>query len=213
MDQRKIYDELVNTIHTQKIIFLISGGSVSDCIDLTARIKELGYDITGLDFRIPGLKETLKKYKRKGLKNFGVFNILSSKDARIAINSGARFIFSPHMHKGVVRRCRKEKIFHSPGALTPYEVNLCKELKSDTVSIYPSRLFGGTALFNFLKKNYPETGFIPADSFDSAQILEYFRLEAYAVANIIDLNDITDIGETLKDLEKLRTGRISSTDR
>jgi len=210
MNQKEIYNDLLNTITTQKLIFLISGNSISDCIDLSNNITKQGYDNIGLDFRVPGLKETLKKYKRKGLKNFGVFNICTKKDARIAINSGARFIFTPHIEKGIIRRCRKEKLFNSAGALTPYEINLCNELICDSVSIYPSKLFGGLEWFGFLKRTYPSTRFIPTDSFDSGLILEYLRLEPFAVADIIDLKQNGNFDETLKNLEKLRSEQISS---
>jgi hypothetical protein len=75
----------------ERIVLLITGDSHEGIFESAALIKNMKESLpTGLDFRIPGMKERLKSIQRKGGGDFGVFNVTSVKEARIAIRSGAR---------------------------------------------------------------------------------------------------------------------------
>lgn len=200
---KQLYKQLLGDIGSQKIFFLLKGPTVQTCLDTAENLEELGYYLTALDFRIKGVKEKLKKLKRQGKRNFGVFGVATGRDARVAVNAGARFIFSPHIDRQVIRRCRKEKIFHSTGALTPSEIHQCNELRTDSVSIYGCGLFKEAEWISFLKENYPDTRFIPAGEMGTEKITTFLELGAFAVAKMMDTGDPVFVKNTIEEISKI----------
>lgn len=207
LSNKQIYDETVSKISSQRLIFLLTGSSLKDCTHAAENIREHGFDLIALDFRIAGVRVELKRLKRKNERNFGVFRVFTGKQARIAINAGARFVFSTHSDKQIIRRCRKGRVFHSAGALTPNEIHNCNELGADSISIYPCKLFKGIELVQFLKCSYPETNLIPTDDFESWEISQYLSVDPYAVAIILDTEKGHSIDNMIGEIKNFQLTR------
>ena len=185
---KEIYKRTLELIEREKIIFLLTGKSMQSVLEASERIRGGGFNLIGIDFQVPGVKDFLKSLKKRGQRDFGVFSVSTQKEARIAINTGAVFVFSTHVGKGVVRRCRKENTFHSIGALTPTEVFNAFDLKADTVSLFPCGKAGGLDWFLLIKRVLPRIKLIPTDWMSPFEAVQYVKSGAYAVAPIIDLD-------------------------
>jgi len=149
---KEIYKQTIELIGREKIFFLFTGGSIKPLIEASEYLWENGFNLIGIDFRIAGVKDLLKSLKKRGQKNLGVFSISTRKEARIAINAGALFIFTTHLDRGIIRRCKKEDLFHAIGAITPTEIFNAYDLDAKAVSIYPSGQMGGLSWFMFLRE-------------------------------------------------------------
>ncbi len=189
---KEIYKQTVELIEREKIFFLFTGDSIKPLIEASEYLWENDFNLVGIDFRIPGVKDLLKSIKRKGQRNLGVFSISTRKEARIAINAGALFIFSTHVDKGIIRRCKKESLFHAIGALSPTEIFNAYELGADAVSIYPSGPMGGLSWLIFLRETFPKVKLIPTDKMSPYEASQYLAAGAYAVAPIIDLDRVKE---------------------
>ena len=189
---KKIYKQIVELIEREKIFFLFTGDSIKPLIEASEYLWENGFNLIGIDFRIPGVKDLLKSIKRKGQRNLGVFSISTRKEARVAMNAGAVFIFSTHLDKGIIRRSKKENIFHAIGALTPTEILNAYDLRVNAVSIYPSGHMGGLSWLIFLREIFPKLKFIPTDKMSPYEASQYLKAGAYAVAPIIDLDKVKE---------------------
>ena len=196
---KKIYKQIVELIEREKIFFLFTGDSIKPLIEASEYLWKNGFNLIGIDFRIPGVKDLLKSIKRKGQRNLGVFSISTRKEARIAINAGALFIFSTHADKGIIRRCNKESLFHAIGALTPTEISNAYDLGANLVSIYPCEQMGGLSWFMFLREIFPKVKFVPTDKMSPYEASQYLNAGAYAVAPIIDLERIKDPKELIRE--------------
>ena len=202
---KEIYKQVSESIVKERIFILLTGNSLQTVLEAGRYAREKGLSLVGIDFRIPGVKDSLKSRKRQGQKNFGVFSITTKKEARIAINAGAMFIFSPHWDKGIIRRCRKEKVFHAGGALTPTEVSNTDDLGADSVSIFPCGRMGGLSWFEFLKGTFPKIRLIPTDVMTPYDVRQYLGAGAYAVAPVIDLEKVKEPDTYIKEFMEITT--------
>ena len=196
---KEIYKQTVELIEREKIFFLFTGDSIKPLIEASEYLCENGFTLIGIDFRIPGVKDLLKSIKRKGQRNLGVFSISTRKEARIAINAGAVFIFSTHLDRGIIRRSKKENIFHAIGALTPTEISNAYDLGANLVSIYPCEQMGGLSWFMFLREIFSKVKFVPTDKMSPYEASQYLKAGAYAVAPIIDLDKVKEPKELIRE--------------
>ena len=180
------YKKILELIERKRIIILLTGDSVKQIFDVLRELKERGHELVCVDFKIPGIIDRIKSIKRKGASCPGVYSISTAKEARTAINAGAELVFSNHLNKNVTRKCRREKIFHAAGALTPKEVYEAHEQGADAVSIYPCSVVGGIDWLRRLKDIYPGLKLIPTDKMGVTEAGDYLKAGAFAVAPVID---------------------------
>ena len=189
---KEIYEQTIERIEKEKIILLFAGNSLASVLQASQYARENGFNSIGIDFKIPGVKDFLKSLKRTGQRNLGVFSVSTKKEARIAINAGAVFIFSTHVDKGIIRRCKKEKVFLAVGSLTPTEVFDAYDLGADSASLFPSGKMGGLSWLEFLKGIFPMIKVIPTDVMSPIQAAQYLEAGAHAVAPIINLGRVKE---------------------
>ncbi len=201
---KEIYTETLKLIHEEKIFFLITGNCLEELIEAAAILKQKGFNLIGLDFAVPKVKDELRKFKKTGKKDYGVFNISTKKETRIAINAGARFVFSKNFEKGTIKRCKKEKVFNAIGAITPTEVFNTFNHRADAVSIYPCEMFGGTNWIEFIHRNYPQIRLIPTDKLETDKIIEYLKLNIFAVGTIIETQKVSKLEQLAESLKRSR---------
>lgn len=203
---RDILQEILNTIKRERVFLLFTAEDHEQIHKAANQAREVGFSLIGLDFNIPGIKDILKFYKRRGEKPFGVFSITNKKSARIAINAGARFIFSTHLDRGIIRKCNKENVYNSTGAVTPTEVNGAFDLRANSVSIFPAMRVGDYSLFISLKNIFPQIKIIPTDEMSPQGAEKFIKSGAYAVAPIINIKKCISTEERIKEfLKVLRT--------
>ena len=189
---KEIYEQTIERIEKEKIILFFAGNSLASVTEASKYAKENGFNLIAIDFKISGVKDFLKSLKRKGQRNLGVFSISTKKEARIAINAGAVFIFSTRVDKGIIRRCKKEKVFLAVGSLTPTEVFDAYDLGADSASLFPCGQMGGPTWFLFLRGTFPRIKLIPTDIMSPFEAAQYLKAGAYAVAPIIDLEKVKE---------------------
>lgn len=189
---KEIHKQTIEHIEKEKIILLFTGNSLASVTEASKYAKENGFNLIAIDFQISGVKDLLKSLKRNGQRNLGVFSISTKKEARIAINAGAVFVFSTHVDKGVIRRCKKEKVFLAVGSVTPTEVFNAHDLGADSASLFPCGQMGGLAWFVFMTGIFPMIKLIPTDIMSPFEAAQYLKAGAYAVAPIIDLEKVKE---------------------
>ncbi len=201
---KEIYKQTIEHIEKEKIFLLFTGKSNDSIIESSAYAHEKGFNLIGIDVRTPKLKDYLKSLKKKRQRKFGVFSVSSRKEARIAKNAGAIFIFSTHMDRGIIRFCKKEKIFNSIGALTPTEVSSANNSKANSISLFPCSRFGGLDWFIFLREVFPTINLIPTDFMTPSEAAQYLKHGAYSVAPIIDLEKTEKPKEHIEKFLKIK---------
>ncbi len=177
---------VLETVERERVIPLLTGTSCDRIFQTAEHIRDKKDCLIGVDFKTPGIKDRLKTLKGKDENGFGVFSVSSAREARAAINAGAAFLFSTHLDKGIVRKCKRENVFHAPGSLTPTEVHNSYHLRPDAVSIFPCSVIGGAGWVLRLREMFPGVKFIPTDRMTPDEAERYLKSGSYAVAPIID---------------------------
>lgn len=188
------HKSVLETLERNRVIPLLTGSS-SDLIFETAELVRGERDcLIGVDFSVPGIRDGLKALKRQGGNTYGVFSVSSGREARAAVNAGAVFLFSTHLDKGIVRKCKRERVFHAPGSLTPTEVHSSHEMRPDAVGIFPCSVMGGASWLMRLSEMFPGVKLIPTDRMTPDEAERYLRSGAYAVAPVIDTGSAENPG-------------------
>lgn len=78
----------------------------------------------------------------KGRAIVGAGTVLDSESARLAIQQGAEFVFSPSLHPDVIRTALRYGKIVVPGVMTPTEMIQAMELGADMVKIFPATGLG-----------------------------------------------------------------------
>lgn len=89
----------------------------------------------------PGLIRKAKQVSA-GRLTLGAGTVLTMKDLKSALKSGATFIVLPVLVKDVVKYCVKNKIPVFPGALSPQEIYQSWEAGATMVKVFPVKFFG-----------------------------------------------------------------------
>ncbi len=88
----------------------------------------------------------------------GVGTILNLQNLEVAIASGAKFIFSPHINYDLIQGAIKAKIPIIPGALSPTEIVTAFNYGATCVKVFPVKSLGGV---DYIKSLQPPLGNIP----------------------------------------------------
>jgi 2-dehydro-3-deoxyphosphogluconate aldolase/(4S)-4-hydroxy-2-oxoglutarate aldolase len=197
-----LYKETVQRIERQRVIPLLTGKSAEHIFNAAKGISERSGCLIGVDFKVQGIKDRLKSLKKKGQREYGVFSVRTAKETRTATSSGALFVFSPYLDKSIVKKCKTEKVFHAPGALTPNEVLNCIALRAEAVSVFPCSVMGGVEWINRLEESFPSVKFIATDAMTTDDVRSYLDAGAYAVAPIIDTEETAKTARFLEEIQK-----------
>jgi 2-dehydro-3-deoxyphosphogluconate aldolase/(4S)-4-hydroxy-2-oxoglutarate aldolase len=199
-----IYSQTIEYIEKERTFFLLKSNKLDSIVELASYAINKGSNLIGINMKTPGLKDHLKSLKKNGQRRFGVFNISSKKEARIAINAGASFIFATHCDRGIIRRCNRETVFNSIGCLTPSELAAANEFGAKTISIFPCNKMGGVSWFLVLREIFPKLRLIPTDEMNPSEASQYLREGACAVAPIIDLDMVQNPRGLIEDFKAIK---------
>ncbi|KAK2995736.1 hypothetical protein RJ640_004265 [Escallonia rubra] len=88
----------------------------------------------------------------------GVFEagtVLNVKDAKLAVNAGAKFLLSPATVKDILDDVQGSEVLCIPGAMTPTEILSAYNAGAKIVKVYPVSALGGSRYIATLKKPFP----------------------------------------------------------
>lgn len=131
----------------------------------------------------------------------GAGSVLDPETARIAILAGARFIFSPTVHRGTIEMAKRYGVVSIPGAMTPTEIVTAYEAGADIVKVFPARAVG-PAYFKDVKGPMPHIPLMPTGGIDVANSEDYLKAGAIALGVGSSLVETKD-GVTPQSLERI----------
>ncbi|GLT93413.1 hypothetical protein SLE2022_112070 [Rubroshorea leprosula] len=132
----------------------------------------------------PGVFEVLQRLVQEYPTNaFGVMvgTVLNSRDARRAIDSGAKFLMSPVTVKDIMKDVQDSDVLYIPGAMTPTEIFSAYETGAKMVKIYPVSALGGIRYISALKKPFPHIPMVASQGVTIDSIQDYVAQGAISV--------------------------------
>jgi 2-dehydro-3-deoxyphosphogluconate aldolase/(4S)-4-hydroxy-2-oxoglutarate aldolase len=105
----------------------------------------------------------------------GAGTVMTRDQARIAVEAGARFIFSPGFAPGVADVCRDEGVPLFPGVMTPTEVMVAVAAGFEVLKYFPAEAAGGVAALRSIGAACPGIRFVPTGGVSSRNLATYLR--------------------------------------
>ncbi|MFC4768060.1 bifunctional 4-hydroxy-2-oxoglutarate aldolase/2-dehydro-3-deoxy-phosphogluconate aldolase [Effusibacillus consociatus] len=145
----------------------------------------------------------------------GAGTVIDGESARLAIESGADFLFSPSLHQDVIRTALRYGKIAVPGVMTPTEMITAIEWGADLVKIFPAEGLG-VQYIKDIKAPFPHVPVIPTGGVNLENVASFIEAGVAAVGiggNLVDRraiesNDFDKITEIAKQyVEAIRKAR------
>jgi 2-dehydro-3-deoxyphosphogluconate aldolase/(4S)-4-hydroxy-2-oxoglutarate aldolase len=160
---------------------LIAGGVTA--LEVTVDTPEAFRSIEKLSLRL------------KGQAIVGAGTVLDRESAKMAINSGAEFVFSPSLHEDVIRTALRYGKIAVPGVMSPTEMVQAMEWGADIVKLFPASVLGAKFIKD-VKAPFPHVPIIPTGGINLSNVAEFIRVGVAAVG----------LGGSLINMEEIKEG-------
>ncbi|XP_077218644.1 uncharacterized protein LOC143852890 isoform X1 [Tasmannia lanceolata] len=107
--------------------------------------------------------------------------VLNSKDARSAVEAGAKFLMSPATVKEILDDVQGGEVLYIPGVMTPTEVLNAYNAGARIVKVYPVSALGGAQYISTLKKPFSHIPMVASQGITIDSIGAYITQGASAV--------------------------------
>ncbi|MFH1045566.1 MAG: bifunctional 4-hydroxy-2-oxoglutarate aldolase/2-dehydro-3-deoxy-phosphogluconate aldolase [Candidatus Omnitrophota bacterium] len=150
---------------------------------LCAAIVTSGLKTIEITMNTAEAPKLLKKMVKtaKGRLTIGAGTVLTMKDLRAAIDSGATFIVLPTLVQEVVEYCVKKTIPVFPGAFTPQEIYNAWRAGATMVKVFPAKFFGPEYLRE-IKEPFQDIELLACGGVTAENLRTFFNSGASAVA-------------------------------
>ncbi|XP_058192723.1 uncharacterized protein LOC131309729 isoform X5 [Rhododendron vialii] len=130
----------------------------------------------------PGVFEVLQQLvKDHPTKTLGVGTVLNAKDAKSAVNAGAKFLMSPAMVKDILDDAKGSEALYIPGVMTPTEILSAHGAGAKIVKVYPVSMLGGVRYISALRKPFSHISMIASQGITIDLIGDYIAQGASSV--------------------------------
>ncbi|MCK6258872.1 bifunctional 4-hydroxy-2-oxoglutarate aldolase/2-dehydro-3-deoxy-phosphogluconate aldolase [Fictibacillus sp. KIGAM418] len=153
----------------------------------------------------------------KGRAIVGAGTVIDSESARLAIQSGAEFLFSPSLHEEVIRMALRYGKVVMPGVMTPSEMIQAIEWGADMVKLFPASVLGAQFVKD-VKAPFPHVPVVPTGGIHLDNAASYIEAGAAAVgvggslvhAEAVQTKDYTRIQRTAEQFVSIVNGARQS---
>jgi 2-dehydro-3-deoxyphosphogluconate aldolase / (4S)-4-hydroxy-2-oxoglutarate aldolase len=140
---------------------LLEGGL--PCAEITYRTAAAGEGIRRMCARSPEML-------------VGAGTVVTSDQAKQAVEAGARFIVSPGLERRVVEWCLAHDVPVMPGVATPTEILMALESGLNVLKFFPAEALGGKEMLEALSAAFVGVKFVPTGGITAANAAAYLRL-------------------------------------
>lgn len=193
------------------IVAVIRGAKPEDIVPIAKALRDGGVKTLEITVETPKVMKLIEQvsYELGEEVIVGAGTVLDSETARIAILSGAKFIFSPTVNIDTIKVAKRYGIVSIPGALTPTEILTAYENGADLIKVFPANVFGPKYLKD-IHGPLPQIPLMPTGGVDLNNVGEYVRNGAVAVgigSSLVNTkNEINE--EYLANLTKLASNFV-----
>ncbi|UAL50633.1 bifunctional 4-hydroxy-2-oxoglutarate aldolase/2-dehydro-3-deoxy-phosphogluconate aldolase [Bacillus sp. CMF21] len=172
----------VTEIRNRGVVAVIRGATPESIISIGNALKDGG--VTALEItmetpRAASVIEAAAAYFGAEVL-VGAGTVLDPETARVAILSGAKFIFSPTVRKETITMAKRYGVISVPGAFTPTEILTAYEYGADLIKVFPADAFGPSYLKN-IAGPLPHIPLMPTGGVDLHNTADYMKAGAVAV--------------------------------
>lgn len=180
--------EILNRLHDNYLIAIVRGDNNDQVIKFIDQIIEGGIKSIEITYTVPNASEIIQKASVKYDKNIliGAGTVLDSTTARIAIESGAKFIVSPHLDIEISKLCNTYSIPYLPGCNNASEIITALKYGSDLIKLFPGEHLGPKFIKD-IKGPIPNVELMPSGGVNLQNITDWIQQGSFAIGIGSDL--------------------------
>lgn len=105
----------------------------------------------------------------------GAGTVRTLKEAKVAIENGAKFVVSPAVVPEVIEYCIEQDVPVFPGTATPGDIQRAMEYGIKVVKFFPADIYGGLKAINALSGPFYDVKFLPTGGINEENFMEYVQ--------------------------------------
>jgi 2-dehydro-3-deoxyphosphogluconate aldolase/(4S)-4-hydroxy-2-oxoglutarate aldolase len=172
--------DLLAELSSRRALCVIRADTIPDPVGLVSTLVGAGMPIVEFALTTPDAPRLIEAAARVDGVLLGAGTVLSTQDARDAVNAGAAFLLTPGLRPSVAEEAARHGIPVVLGAMTPTEVATAMDLGATAVKVFPAARLGA-AYFSDLHGPYPHTPLVASGGLTSGNAAEYLAAGALAV--------------------------------
>jgi len=202
-------NELFVKLERYSVIPVISIESIDLALPLADSLAMGGLPVVEITYRTGNASEVIRILKKERPEMLvGAGTILTKKQLRQAVDSGADFGVAPGINEAVIEEALKTGFTFSPGVITPTDIEKALSFGLSYLKFFPAEAGGGVEMLKAIYAPYAHLGirFNPTGGINLQNLENYLKLEAvYAVGgswiakrDLISAGKWEEIGENAR---------------
>lgn len=156
------------------IVPVVVLNNVEDAVPLADALLKGGIDFMEITFRTECAAECISVISKEVPDMIvGAGTVLNVEQAKLAVDSGAKFIVSPGLDEATVKWAIENDIPVIPGAVTPTEIMKAISLGLKVVKFFPADVYGGIKAIKALSAPFGQVKFLPTGGVSEANLSEF----------------------------------------
>ena len=153
-----------------------------------------GFRIVEFTLSIPGAFELIQEFSERTELIVGAGTVLTTDDARRAVEAGAKFLVSPVVDQTVIKEAATLSVAAMPGCATPSEMLKAHRSGAQLQKLFPEQAIGPIWVKQTLGP-LPFLKIVPTSGVTLENAADFLRAGAFAVGFVNSLFDPQDIAD------------------
>ncbi len=151
-----------------------------------------GFEVIEFTLTTPGAFDLIGEFSRRPGVVVGAGTVLTSDDARLAVEAGARFLVSPVVDEAVIDAAQNLGVAMMPGTHTPTEMLRAHRAGAQLQKLFPAPGIGAPYVKACLGP-MPFLRIVPTSGVNESNAATYLQAGAFAVGFVAPLFDPDDV--------------------
>jgi 2-dehydro-3-deoxyphosphogluconate aldolase/(4S)-4-hydroxy-2-oxoglutarate aldolase len=147
--------KVLEALKEYKVVSVIRAQDAAEAMEMAEACIDGGIRLIEITFSFPNVENVIADLAAKQDCMIGAGTVLSREMAKLAVESGAKFVVCPHTDGNIVSYVKSKDIIAVAGALTSSEIVNAWRLGADMVKIFPVRSVGGPSYVEAIKETLP----------------------------------------------------------
>lgn len=151
-----------------------------------------GFKVVEFTLTTPGALELIADFSRRPGMLVGAGTVLTTRQARAALDAGARFLVSPVTDDDVIAAAVEAGALAMPGTHTPTEMLRAHRAGAQLCKLFPAAA-GGPAYVKSILAPLPFLRIVPTNGVDAGNAAAYLEAGCFAVGMVASVFDPADM--------------------
>lgn len=167
---------IAELLATGPVIPVLRIEDVADAVPIAEALVAGGVTVLEVTLRTPAALNAIRRMQDVPGAIVGAGTVLDARQYDLAVEAGARFIVSPGVTVELARVAASSTVPWLPGAVTPSEIMVARDLGYNRLKFFPAVPLGGVTALQTYASVFPDVYFCPTGGISAATAGEWLAL-------------------------------------